>query len=58
MILVSGVEDEKVRAMHMIPAHSLPEALALAKTLLGKDRPSITAIPDGVGVIVGTEGKR
>ncbi|MBR0143972.1 MAG: nickel-dependent lactate racemase [Clostridia bacterium] len=58
VILVSGVEDEKVRAMHMIPAHSLPEALALAKTLLGKDRPSITAIPDGVGVIVGTEGKR
>lgn len=52
VILVSGIEDEKVLAMHMIPAHSLGEALDRAKTLLGKSRPSIAAIPDGVGVIV------
>ena len=58
VILVSGVEDEEVRAMHMIPAHSLPEALDLARSLLGKGRPVIAAIPDGVGVIVRSEGKR
>ena len=52
VILVSGVEDEKVRALHLIPAHSLPEAIRKAGELLGKERPSILAIPDGVGAIV------
>ena len=58
VILVSGIEDEKVLAMHMLPAHSLGEALDRAKALLGKKRPSIAAIPDGVGVIVRKEEKR
>ena len=55
VILVSDVCDKKVRSMHMIPARSLAEALKTAKTLLGKEHPSITAIPDGVGVITAAE---
>ena len=58
VILVSGTEDDKVRAMHMIPAHSLDEALKTAKALLGREHPSIGAIPDGVGVIVRAGEKR
>ena len=36
----------------MTPAHSLEEALALAAKMTGGERPTITVIPDGVGVIV------
>ena len=52
VIFLSEMADEKVRAMHMTPAHSLEEALALAKQLLGKENITVTAIPDGVSVIV------
>ncbi len=52
VIFVSEAPDEMVRALHMTPAHSLPEALALADTMLGRTDASITAIPDGVGVMV------
>ena len=38
--------------MHMIPAHSVDEAVAMAKSILGKDEVSIVAIPDGVSVVV------
>ncbi|MBE6551656.1 MAG: nickel-dependent lactate racemase [Ruminococcaceae bacterium] len=52
VIYISSVEDEKVRKMHMIPAHSINEAIDKAKAILGKNDITVTAIPDGVSVIV------
>ena len=52
VIYVSEMPDEQVKKMHMIPAHSIEEALAKAKELLGKENVSITAIPDGIAVMV------
>ena len=52
IIYVSEMPDKVVEEMHMIPAHSLAEALELAKTLVSNSAPTITAIPDGVSVIV------
>lgn len=52
VIYISEMDDETVKKMHMTPAHSIPEALEIAKKLLGNEHPSITAIPDGVSVIV------
>ena len=52
VVYISDAEDELVRQLHMTPAHSLEEALKLAEQLLEKPNASITAIPDGVGVIV------
>ncbi len=51
VILVSEAPDEMVRAMHMIPAHDLGSALALAE-MTGKKEATVTAIPDGVSVMV------
>ena len=52
VVYISDAEDELVRQLHMTPAHSLCEALKLAEELLGKKDATMTAIPDGVGVIV------
>ena len=52
VIFVSQVDAETVKALHMIPAASLDEAMEKAKKLTGKENPSITAIPDGVAVMV------
>lgn len=52
VIYISNMPDDKVEEMHMIPAHSLEEAIGMAKTLLGREEVKITAIPDGVSVIV------
>lgn len=52
IIYVSEMPDSVVEEMHMIPAHSLSEAVLKAKTLVKTPNPSITAIPDGVSVIV------
>ena len=52
VIFVSQVEPALVEAMHMIPAATLEEAMDKAKQLIGKDNPTITAIPDGVAVMV------
>lgn len=52
VVYVSEMEDEPVRKMHMYPAHSIAEALELARKLLGKEEMKIAAIPDGVSVIV------
>ena len=52
VIYISEAPDEMVRNMHMIPAHSMQEALATAKTLLNNPAPTITAIPDGISVMV------
>lgn len=52
VVYVSEMEDALVEKMHMTPAHSIEEALQIAKKLLGKEKITVTAIPDGVSVIV------
>lgn len=52
VIYVSEMPDAEVKAMHMQPAHSLTEALAMAKAILKKEDVSINAIPDGIAVMV------
>ena len=55
VIFVSDADDETVRALHMLPAHSISKALALADEILkarGVENGKILAIPDGVSVIV------
>ena len=52
VIYVSDAPDDMVRNMYMHPAHSIEEALSLAETILGKTDATITAIPDGVSVMV------
>ena len=52
VIYVSDCEDQIVRDLHMIPAHSAAEAMAIAKSLVGRPDYSVTVIPDGVAVIV------
>jgi nickel-dependent lactate racemase len=52
VIYVSAAPDKMVRDLHMIPAHSLEEAVKKAEELLGNPEASITAIPDGVAVMV------
>ena len=57
VIYVSEADDNTVRDLHMIPAHSIEEALKKADRLLEEKHGagfegSILAIPDGVSVIV------
>lgn len=52
VIFISEAPDDMVRDLHMIPAHSLQEALKKADRLLGYSGGTITAIPDGVSVVV------
>ncbi|MBQ4543557.1 MAG: nickel-dependent lactate racemase [Clostridia bacterium] len=52
VIYVSEMEDSMVEKMHMIPAHSIGEAIEKAKAVLNKKEPTITAIPDGISVVV------
>lgn len=52
VIYVSEMDDAMVSNMHMIPAHSIEEALCKAKEILGKEDVKITAIPDGIAVMV------
>ena len=52
VVFVSEAPDEMIRNMHMIPAHSIGEALRMAKDILGNDSPTVTAIPDGISVMV------
>ncbi|MBQ9968447.1 MAG: nickel-dependent lactate racemase [Oscillospiraceae bacterium] len=52
VIYVSDAPDEMVKGLHMIPAHSPEEALRLAEGIVGDPNASITAIPDGVSVMV------
>ena len=35
----------------MIPARSMPEALAIAESLVGKKDYSVTVLPEGISVI-------
>lgn len=52
VLYLSDMPDEMVRAMHMTPIHSLEEGLELARTYLQNPNATITAITDGVGVMV------
>lgn len=52
VIYVSDMDDATIQKMHMMPAHSLDEAIAKAKALVSTPNPRITAIPDGISVIV------
>ena len=52
VIYISEMEDSVVEKMHMIPAHSIDEALNKARSILNKTDLKIVAIPDGVSVIV------
>lgn len=52
VIYVSEMPDNVIEKMHMIPAHSIDEAIKKAKELLGKEDIKIAAIPDGVSVVV------
>ena len=52
VIYVSNMQDDVVEQMHMMPASSIEDAIAKAKRILAKDDPTITAIPDGISVIV------
>lgn len=52
VIYISDAPDEMVENMHMIPAHDIGDAIEKAKKLLKNENPTITAIPDGVAVMV------
>ena len=56
VIYVSEMPEDTVRKMHMIPARSMGEAIEKAKKILRKENATITAIPDGVSVIVKQQG--
>lgn len=51
VVYVSDCDDELIKTFRMIPAHSLDEALKIARELEGEDA-SIACIPDGVSVMV------
>lgn len=52
VIFVSACDDALIRDMHMLPAHSVEEAMEMAKEMVHKDDYQVTVIPDGVAVIV------
>ena len=52
VIYISQMDDKIVEAMHMIPVENLDAAMEKAKKLINMEKPRITAIPDGVAVMV------
>ena len=52
VVFVSSSEDRVVEDLHMIPAHSVEEAMETAKRLVNKKDYAVTVIPDGVAVMV------
>jgi hypothetical protein len=53
VIMITDPEKRKiVEDMGMDWAEDIKSAVEKAETMLGKENPSITAIPDGVSVIV------
>lgn len=52
VIFISSCDDQLVEDLHMIPAHSVAEAMEKAKAVIGKEDYTVTVIPDGVSVIV------
>lgn len=55
VIYLSDAPDEMVKEFGMTPAHSIEDALRLADGMLGSSEGLITAIPDGVSVVVQPE---
>lgn len=52
VVYVSEAPDEMVKGLHMVPAHSLEEAMAIAEGIVKNPKATVTAIPDGVSVMV------
>lgn len=52
VIYISDAPDKIVKDMHMIPSHSIEDAVKKAEEILGNNNAQIVAIPDGVSVIV------
>jgi nickel-dependent lactate racemase len=52
VIYISDAPDEMIQDMHMIPAHSIEEALEKANDILGNKDGKITVVSDGVSMIV------
>ncbi len=52
VVYVSDAPDDIVSDLHMVPAHSVEEAISKAEDILNNKNSSITVIPDGVSVIV------
>lgn len=50
VIMISDLDDEVIKKMHMIPAHTLNEAVQLADKC--REIKSITVIPEGVSVFI------
>ena len=52
VVYVSEAPDEMVKGLHMVPAHSLEEAMTIAEDIVKNPKATVTAIPDGVSVMV------
>ena len=52
VVYVSDAPDKMVKNLHMIPAKTLEEAIAKAENIIKNSSATITAIPDGVAVMV------
>lgn len=52
VVFVSSVDDKIVEDLHLIPAHSMEEAMEKAKAIVKNPDYKVTVIPDGVSVIV------
>jgi nickel-dependent lactate racemase len=52
VIYISSLPDDMIKEFQMIPAHSLDEGMKKAEELLGNPNATVTAIPDGIAVIV------
>ena len=53
VIMISQAPDDLIRTMHMIPAHSMHQAMKIADSLAPGG--SIVAIPDGVSTLINSE---
>ncbi len=56
VIYVSDAPDDMIKNFHMIPAHSVEEAIKIADKILGF-KGTVTAIPDGIAIIVRSNHK-
>lgn len=52
VIYISEAPDEVVKNLHLIPAKSIEEAVSKAEAILHNPNATITAIPDGIAVMV------
>ncbi len=51
VVLISQTDPDLVRSMKMHPAEDIPQALAIAREMLGRDG-TITVIPEGISTII------